>query len=121
METILDTNFIISCITKKIDFIEELKTHGFTIVVPREVLNEMKDLRTNCSRGERSAIDVGLKILGVKEIKKTKLGHKKVDEGLIEKGKLGIFIATLDNGIRRQIPNKIGINAASKGLIVERD
>ena len=49
-----------------------------------------------------------------------KLGNRSVDGGLIEKGKQGYYIATLDNAIRRVIPNKIVISSAQNSLQVER-
>lgn len=122
MEVILDTNFIIACVMKKIDFLEQLGNEGFTPVVPKEVIEEMKDLKkeSRTSQEERVAIDVAFKLFEQGKVKKTKLSKIKVDEGLIEKGKQGIHIATLDNGIKRQVPNKIIIQGATKQLMVER-
>ena len=45
MEAVLDTNFIVSCVKKKIDFISELENLGFKIVLPKEIFQELKDLR----------------------------------------------------------------------------
>lgn len=123
MEVILDTNFIISCILKRIDFIEQLTEKGFRIVVPREVIEELKDLRLSnrVSHEERVAINVALELLEKKEIKKIKLGKMRVDDGLIKKGKEGIYIATLDAVIKRQVPNRIVILDSKKEVGVERD
>ena len=91
MEVILDTNFIISCVMKGIDFLSQLKEKGFKIVVPREVIYEMKDLKLKKgqSHDERIAIDVALQLLAAKEIKRMTLGEGKVDNSLIKKGKEG--------------------------------
>ncbi len=123
MEAILDTNFIISCLMKQIDFIEELQDKGFKIVVPREVLQEMKDLKRKdkTSRAENTAIDIALQIIETKKVKKISLGENYVDKALIAKGKEGVYIATLDKGIQRQVPNRIVIKSASKSLEIERD
>ena len=122
MEAILDTNFIISCIMKKIDFLEELHELGFLPVLPREVMQELKDLKKGrTSRDERTAIDVAFKIFEKTKIKKTALGQGKVDDWLIKKGsKEGVYIATLDNGIKRAVPNRIVILNAQKKLGAER-
>ena len=74
MKIILDTNFIISCILKRIDFIEQLTEKGFRIVVPREVIEELKDLRLSnrVSHEERVAINVALELLEKKEILHTR-------------------------------------------------
>ena len=68
-----------------IDFMDELEGMGFRVKVPREVLEEMKDLRRErkTSQQERVMINVALEMLSDKKIKKTRLGDMKVDEGLI--------------------------------------
>lgn len=118
----MDTNFIISCLMRNIDFISQLGEKGFSkIVVPKEVIEELKDLRfgNKTSREEREAIDIALELLQRKGIKKISLGRGRVDDSLIKKGKEGVFIATLDNGIRRQIPKKISISSAKKEVVIE--
>lgn len=120
MEVLLDTNFIISCVKKKIDFISELEEFGFKIIIPREVLQELKDLRLNVSHDERMAIDIGTGILEKSKAKKIKIGGQKVDDSLIEYGKNGAYIASLDAYIKRSVPNKVTINAAGNKLQIER-
>ena len=123
MEVLLDTNFIISCMLKKIAFLEELELMGFRVKVPREVLQEMKDLKKEgkTSRRERIAIDLAFEVIDQAKVKKMKVGGRNVDLGLIEKGQQGIYIATLDRGIKREIPNRVVIDSARKALKVERD
>ena len=123
MEVIIDTNFAISCVKKGIDFTDQLANMGFKMVVPREVLQELKDLRISnkISHDERIAIDVAFETLSNKKIKKTTIGEGKVDDLLIRKGQEGVYIATLDNGIKRKIPNKIIILNAKKEVGIERD
>jgi|TARA_Y100000310_G_C20659652_1_gene803997 rRNA-processing protein FCF1 len=118
MEVLLDSSFIISCIRKRIDFLDQLKEQGFKPIVPREVLQEMKDLYKNkkSSQDDRIAINVANEMVQTRKVKKMKLGGKNVDEGLIEKGNEGYFIATLDRAIKHSIPNKIVINS-SKGRV----
>jgi len=126
MEVLLDTSFVISCIRKKIDFISQLENIGFKVVLPREVLQELKDLKENPreSRLDRDAVDIAFQMFEVKKIKKVSLGRrmekKRVDEALIKKGKEGYYIATLDNEIKRAVPNKIIIFNATKSVGVER-
>lgn len=120
MEVILDSNFIISCIKRKINFLEDLENLGFKVLLPKEVYQELKDLRLNVPHSERTAIDLSFDTLNNKKIKKVRLGNKIVDEGLIEKGKKGCYIATLDSGIKRAIPNRIVISEAKNSIIVER-
>ena len=122
MEVLLDTNFIISCIMKRIDFLDELNSMGFKVRVPREVLQEMKDLRkeSKVSHEERTAIDIAFDLLNGKKMKKIKVGGKNVDDGLIKKGQAGAYIATLDREIKRNVQNRIVILSAQNKLGVER-
>ncbi|MDO8508625.1 MAG: PIN domain-containing protein [Nanoarchaeota archaeon] len=122
MEVILDTNFIISCIVKKIDFLSQLRERGFRVLVPREVLQELKDVRlqSKTAHEERMAIDIALEMLASKQIEKTTIGKGKVDDLLIRRGLEGVYIATLDNGIKRRIPNKVVILNSKKEVGVER-
>ncbi len=123
MEVILDTNFIISCIMKKIDFLSELEGKGFKILLPKEVADEMKDLkmRQGQSREERIAIDTAFEIFEKRKVKRISIGGRKVDDELIKMGKEGAYIATLDRGIKRQVPNRVVILNSKNGIGVERD
>tara|TARA_Y100000310_G_C20591626_1_gene768367 strand:+ start:435 stop:806 length:372 start_codon:yes stop_codon:yes gene_type:complete len=122
MEVVLDTNFVISCIRKKIDFIDQLKTLGFKIVVPREVFHELKDLKkeSKVSQSDRIAINLALEMFEKEKIKKITLGERIVDEGLIKKGKEGVYIASIDAGVRKNVPNRVVIDSARKSVAVER-
>ncbi|MEI6731993.1 MAG: hypothetical protein WCK90_04930 [archaeon] len=121
MEVLLDSSFIISCVRKKIDFMDSLAQLGFRIILPREVFQELRDLRTEVSREDRIAIDLALLMIETKGVKKMKLGGKTVDDGLITRGRQGAYIATLDNGIKKMIPNKVGISASKNDLEIFRD
>jgi rRNA-processing protein FCF1 len=121
MQVILDSSFIISCIRERIDFLSQLQEQGFTPVVPREVLQEMKDLRISnrSSREDRLAIDVAFTLLEKSKVKKMSVGQGKIDDFLIKRGQEGIFIATLDNGIKKKIPKRIVLFKAQNKIGVE--
>ena len=121
MQVILDSSFIISCVRDRIDFLTQLAEQGFTPVVPTEILQEMKDLRISnrSSREDRLAIAVALEMIEKSKVKKTTLGTGRVDDFLIKRGQEGIFIATLDNGIKKRIPKKIVIFKAQNRVGVE--
>lgn len=121
MQVILDSSFIISCIRERIDFLTQLAEQGFTPIVPREVLQEMKDLRirNGVSHEDRIAIDVAFDLFEKAKIKKTSLGTGKVDDWLIKRGQEGIFIATLDSGIKKKIPKRIVIFKAQNRVGIE--
>ena len=126
MNVLLDTNFIISCIRKKIDFIDQLEDLGFKVILPREVLEELKDLRKSPkqSRLDRAAINVAFEMFEKRKVKKVSLGkslqNKHVDEALIAKGKQGYYIATLDSAVKRAVPNKVVIYNARKRVGIQR-
>ncbi|MEK6850570.1 MAG: hypothetical protein AABX85_03270 [Nanoarchaeota archaeon] len=120
MEVLLDSNFIISCLKRKIDFISKLEEKGFKILLPREVFQELKDLKNKVSHEDRLAIEIALKMFESKKVKKTTLGNKSVDLGLIERGRNGSYIATLDAAIKREVQNKVIINSAANSIIIER-
>ena len=116
MEVILDTNFIISCLRKKIDFLSQLEEQGFKVAVPREVIQELKDVRFDkkTSREDRTAIDVAMQTLTKDKVKMITLGRGKVDDWLVNKGNEGYYIATLDRGIKHKIANRVVIFDAQK-------
>ncbi|MEK6889049.1 MAG: PIN domain-containing protein [Nanoarchaeota archaeon] len=120
MEAVLDANFIISCMKRKIDFIDALESAGFKIAVPREVIQELKDLKNNVRHDDRVAIDTAFSLLEGEKVKKIKLGQGRVDERLIGLGRRGAYIATLDSAIKRAVPNRIIINNAKNAIFVER-
>lgn len=121
MEVLLDSNFIISCVKKKIDFVSELASLGFKVIIPREVLLELKDLRQKVPHDERVAIDLGVEMLDKAGVKKIKIGGQKVDNALIDYGKKGAYIASIDAFIKRNVPNRVVIDNAGNKLVVERD
>ncbi|MEI6849516.1 MAG: hypothetical protein WCK29_00610 [archaeon] len=121
MEVLLDSNFVISSMRKKIDFITELENLGFKVLLPREVFQELKDLRTSSTPADKSAIELALKLFETRKTKKTTLGNQNVDLGLIEKGRKGAYIATLDNAIKREVDNKVVIDASSNNVSIERN
>ena len=121
MEVILDTSFILSCMRKRIDFLSQLEEQGFMVKIPKEVIQELKDLhsRSKTSEEDRICIKTIFDIFEKRKIKKTSLGTRNVDNGLIKKGKEGIYIATLDQFIKRNIPKKIVIFNAKNTVGVE--
>ena len=128
MNVLLDTNFIISCIRKNIDFISQLEEKGFNVILPKEVFEELKDLKKNIkeSHPDRVAIGIAFELFEKRKVKKMTLGGTAirkihVDEALIHKGKDGFYIATLDNAIKRSVPNKVIILNSKNEIGIERD
>jgi len=121
MKVILDSNFIISCVKRNIPFIDQLQEKGFEILLAREIMQELKDLRFKVAHDERAAIDLGVEMITKAKLKKISLSHDKVDLGLIQKGKKGYYIATLDAAIKREIPLRVMISNSQNSILVERD
>lgn len=119
MEVLLDSNFIISCIKKRIDFLAQLEEQGFKVLLPVEVYQELKDLKKKLPHEDRVAIDIALDLFQTSGIKKIKLGNMSVDKGLIEKGKSGAYIATLDKAIKNEVQNKVVIFEAQRRIGLE--
>lgn len=100
---LLDTSFILSCVRKKIYFFEDISSMGLEIIIPKQVIDEIKGL----TRSKPEA-KLALKILDNNEFKKITLKGKEVDNGIInmaEKNK-GYVIATLDSEIKNKIKNQ---------------
>jgi len=106
---------------RKIDFIEQLKKEGFRIIIPKEVIEELKDLKNNLPHNEKTAINLAIELIEKNKLEKMKLSKGKVDDALISLGKKGAYIATLDSAIKNIIPNKIGISSAKNAILIERN
>ncbi len=99
-QAILDTNFIIHCVTQKIDFFEELKSNGIQILIPIQVVNELK----------KNNADLALKLLEKEKHSFRKIDLKKghVDKLIINYAKKHpeILVGTLDRDIKIKIKNE---------------
>jgi rRNA-processing protein FCF1 len=50
---LLDTNFILECVKRKIDFIEDLILEGFTILIPQQVIQELENFKSEKNSTKR--------------------------------------------------------------------
>lgn len=118
---VLDTNFILTCVEQKIDFFEWLNLAGFGIIIPHEVIGELKKF----SSGEKIKLAqnsvLALKILAKNDFEKISLKEKNVDNGIVKFAGENpeIAVATLDREMKRKIKNrKIVIRGKKKLEIV---
>lgn len=128
MKVILDTNFLIYCAKNKLDYLEEignLINEGFELVVPMQVVEEMKKLKDDkwkkVSGKDKMAIDLALQLLDVNKVKKVKIKGESVDEGIVNlanEDKKNI-VCTLDREMRHNLPRVILINKF-KNLMITR-
>jgi len=112
-QVLLDTNFILSCVRKKIDFFEEIKLMGFGILIPKEVIREIVKFKE-----KKPEADLALKILEKNNYKKIELAKGHVDKKIINYAKENpeLIIATLDKEIKDKINNQKLIIRGNKKL-----
>ncbi|MBS3076556.1 hypothetical protein J4481_02340 [Candidatus Pacearchaeota archaeon] len=124
-QVLLDSNFILTCVKQKIDFIEDLTQKGIQIIVPQQVLDEIKRVSESKKKLKfRDDAKISIKIL---EINKSKIkiidfeSKKHVDNLIIKHAKENpeMLIATLDNELKKKIPNKILIIKEKKRIGIQ--
>jgi uncharacterized protein len=121
-KTLLDTNFILTCVKQKIDFFEEIKLMGMQILIPNQVINEIKKIENSMQKQEvRINARLALKILEKNKYKKIDLGKGHVDKKIINyvKNKKDIVVATLDKELKNKITNPKLIIRGRKKILLE--
>ena len=95
----------------KIDFVEDLTMMGLQILIPKQVIRELKNMKSPNS-------DLALQIFEKHDFRLVDLEMKSVDRGLIEYSKKhgDIFIATLDKEIKEAVDNSKVIIREKKRL-----
>jgi len=111
MKVLLDCGFILVCMRKKIDFVSQLENQGFGIRVPKEVLQELKDLRYKSFSSPQDRINIkeALALLEKNHVKRITFGQGKISHWFIKKGHEGYYIATTNSKIKHHVPKKIFI------------
>ena len=94
---ILDTSFIMTAVKQKIDFFEKLEHEGYQIIVPEQVIRELKGLGSKLS----------LKIMEKNKFELLEIEGRDTDNAIISFAKKnpGIVVATLDAGLKKKIKN----------------
>lgn len=119
---ILDTNFVLTCIKQKIDFFEEIKLMGMQILIPKQVIDEIKRIANSKKKLHfREDAKLALKLLERSSFKKIDLKNKNVDKGLIKLAKenKSIIVGTLDRELKNKIQNpKLVIRGKKKLEII---
>ena len=81
MKVLLDTNFIISCIINKIDFIDEIESLGLEILVPKQVVDELERIsHSKKKKYFKDAASFSLELLKKKIFKSVNLINNYVDK-----------------------------------------
>jgi rRNA-processing protein FCF1 len=115
---ILDTNFILSCIRKKIDFFNDIPDKGLKIMIPIQVLDELRNLSMTGRGGFKDEAKIGLKLLEQNEFKRIDLYMKNVDNGIIKlvNENKEYIVATLDQEVQHKVKNRKMIIRGEKRL-----
>ena len=125
MKVILDTNFLIYCAKEKLDYIEEINNilnEGFDLVVPEQVIGELKRLKIKAKKGkDKDACDLALKILDKKKINIVQLSGKSVDDAIMQLAQENSknIVCTLDREMRWELGRVILVSRGKK-LILTR-
>ena len=125
MKVILDTNFLIYCAKEKLDYIEEINNilnEGFDLVVPEQVIGELKRLKIKAKKGkDKDACDLALKILDKKKINIVRPSGKSVDDAIMQLAQKNSknIVCTLDREMRWELGRVILVSRGKK-LILTR-
>ena len=127
MKVILDTNFLVYCAEKKIDYfelIDDLPANK-EIVVIRSVLNELKDLKQNAKKAkDKAAASLALQIVD-RNIKGNNLEVLEIedyaDDVIKRIANREDIVATMDRQLKSKLKGKariLSIRSAKKLEIV---
>jgi rRNA-processing protein FCF1 len=110
-KVILDTSFILSATRNKIDFFEKIPEMGLKIIIPDEVIDEIKRIFYTKKGKLKDDAQLALKILEKNNFDSIKLNESYVDKGikkLVEKDS-DTFIATLDRELKKLVNSNVVI------------
>jgi len=119
-KVLIDTNFILSCMRKKIDFFQALRFMGFKIIIPIQVINELKTLKHRGKINLENQAHLALKLLRKKRFERIDLQDDKVDRAITRfaKNNKDVAIATLDKELKARFSNKKVVIRGQKMLEV---
>ncbi|MBM3247221.1 PIN domain-containing protein [Candidatus Pacearchaeota archaeon] len=114
---ILDTNFLVYCAEKKVDYVESinnLMSSGYELVVPNQVVEELMMLASKAKKlSDRSAALLALHLLKHNKIKQIETTGKNADQGIVKISK-GNIVATLDRVLKKKVEKSIVLNYKGK-------
>ena len=109
IKVILDTNFLIYCSENKVDYtagIMEIMAEGYELVVPKQVVEELKDIAEKSKKlSDRSAAFLALKLLEHNKINIIEARGTHADEAILNLVRMGSIVATLDLELRKKLRN----------------
>jgi rRNA-processing protein FCF1 len=104
---VLDTNFILSCLRKKIDFFELIPPMGMSIMIPLQVIDELRKFSLQGRGSLKQEAKFAMMLFEKKKFKRVDLRTNNVDEGLIKLAEKNnnYVIASLDRQIKTRTKN----------------
>lgn len=120
-QVILDTNFILTCVKQKIDFFEKIPQMGLDILIPKQVIEEIKRVANSTKKLKfRDDAKLAQVILEKNKFTQIDIRGKYVDRGLIKYAKEHprLIIATLDKEIKNKTTNSKLVIRGKKKLEV---
>ena len=142
MKIILDTNFLVYCAKNKLDYKEEIEyliKEGFELVVPEQVIEELKMISKKpkiknsgflklrnpkfkkTTGRDRDAANLALQLLNFNKVKIVKTQGKNVDDAIINlanEDKKNI-VCTLDREMRHILGRVILINKFKRLMLTK--
>lgn len=117
-QVLLDTNFLLTCIKQKIDSFEEIKLKGIKILIPKQVIDELKTLEHRDHKKSSYESQIALKLLKKEDFEEIDLQDTKTDRAIIKFAKKNpkVIIATLDKEMQEKIKGKKLIIRGKKKL-----
>lgn len=126
MEILLDTNFILTCVLQKIDFVElseEMFNEKLNWILPKQVISELKKIEKELKqkRKFREGAKLSLEILETMNLKIVDLNKNPnidiaIKDYIFDKP---IVLATNDKGLKKRVKNRILSIRGTKSLILE--
>lgn len=118
-KVLLDTSFILMAIRENIDFVEDIKFLGLTIIIPRQVIDELNNIVKSKKKLKfRDEAALALRIIDIPSFSRVVLKSKNVDNGIVmfAKENKDAIIATMDKGLKSRIKNQKLVVRAKKKL-----
>ena len=108
-KVILDTNFVLNCVRNKLDFFEEFLLRGDRVLIPIEVIEEIKRLRdSNKKLKFKEEANLALKMIASNDYEEVSAPGKYVDKGLIKycEAHPEVVLGTMDKVLKKSVSNR---------------
>lgn len=118
-KVLLDTNFILNCVRERFDFFEGILMMGHRVVIPDEVILEIKRLlRDLPSRKDRDVAEFSLRVIEANDYEKVSCPGKYVDKGIVNflRDNPEYILATYDKSLKKKVSNRILVLRGKKKL-----